>query len=117
MNLFGNLFKNNKPNFTEIDSNEKAIELANKGILEPLYLMPLRFNGEESAINRVFVPSFAVELKDRCDDFIEKMVIEEKVQGYSCNPEYKGNSFIPSKIKVVVTNEGKEVFSQTIEIW
>ena len=33
------------PNFEEIDSHEKVSEYAKKGVLFPMYLMPLRFNG------------------------------------------------------------------------
>lgn len=106
-----------KPGFSEIDSNEKAIELANKGVLAPLYLMPLRFNGEESARNRLFVPPVVVELKDRYDDVVEELLVEGKVNGYSCTPEYKGNSFVPAKLTVVAKKDGEPIFTQTIEIW
>ena len=43
---------------------------------------------------------FAVELKDRYDDMVEKLLVEDKVNGYSCSPAYKGSSFIPSKIEI-----------------
>ncbi|MHC1723529.1 MAG: hypothetical protein AB9836_10030 [Aminipila sp.] len=73
MGLFKKINRKEKlqPDFSEIDSTEKAIELANKGMLSPLYLMPLRFNGEESERNRLFVPPVVVELKDRYDDIVK----------------------------------------------
>lgn len=106
-----------KPDYTEVDSMEKAIELANKGILQPLYLMPLRFNGEESARNRLFVPPVVVELKDRYDDMVEDLLVKGHVNGYSCTPEYKGKSFIPSSLTVVARKDGQDVFTQKINIW
>ena len=105
------------PDFREIDSNEKAISLANKGILKPLYLMPLRFNGEESAGNRLFVPPVVVELKDRYDDMVEELLVQGKVSSYSCTPEYKGESFIPFRLKIVAGKDGEDIFTEVINIW
>lgn len=119
MGLFDKFKKGNKNivDFAEIDSNEKVMELAKKGDFVPLYLMPLRFSGEDSAGNRVFVPSFVVELKDRYDDMVANLISQGKVNGYSCTPEYKGRSFIPSKIQIVAKKDGSPVFTETIDIW
>lgn len=91
--------------------------MAKKGMLSPLYLMPLRFSGEESAANRLFVPPAVVALKDRYDDMVEDLLVQEKVSGYSCTPEYRGNSFVPSKITIVASKDKAPVFTQTINIW
>ena len=117
MGLFDKFKKKNELSFIDVDSNEKAIDLANKGILRPLYLVPIRFNGEESPLNRVFVPQSIVELKDRYDDIVEESLVQEKVNGYSCTPEYKGNSFISSKICLVAKNDGNPIFTEIINIW
>lgn len=109
--------KETKLDFLQIDSAEKAMSLAEKGLLSPLYLMPLRFNGEESISNRVFVPSIIVELKDRYDDMVEDLLVEGKVDGYSCKVEYKEKSCIPSKLNIIAKMDGKPVFSQTIKVW
>ena len=106
-----------KPNFYEVDSIEKVIELANKNILKPLYLMPLRFNGEESERNRLFVPQVVVELKDRYDDIVEELLVQGKVNGYSCSPEYKEKGFVPSKLTIIAKQDGKPIFTKTIKIW
>lgn len=119
MGLFDK-FKKSKKNvvdFSEVDSNEKAIELVEKGTLKPLYLMPLQFNGVEDASNRVFVPAIVVELKDKYDDMVETLLMEEKVNGYTCSPEYKGKSFVPSKIQLVAKKDGQPVFTETISVW
>lgn len=56
MSLFGHFRKREeKVDFSTIDTHEKVEEAARKGILHPLYLMPPRFNGEESPANR-FLP-------------------------------------------------------------
>ena len=76
------------PDFSGVDA-EKAGELARQGVLAPLYMMPLRFGGEESARNCLFVPPVVVALKDRCDDMVEDLLRQEKVNGYQCLPEYQ----------------------------
>ncbi len=117
MGLFDR-FKNKKDiNFNDIDSNEKAIKLSGKGILAPLYLIPLRFGGEESERNKLFVPPVIVELKDRFDDMVEELLVNNKVNGYSCIPEYKGNSFIPAVLNIEAKKDDKTVFSESINIW
>ena len=93
------------------------MELAEQGILDPLYCMPLRFNGEESARNRLYVPKGVVELKDRYDDMVESLLRQDKVNGYSCIPQYKGDSFIPSELTIVAKKDGEPVFTETIHIW
>lgn len=119
MVVFKKFKKRNKNlvDFSEINSNEKAIKLAEKGILVPLYLMPLRFNGKESVRNRLFVPPFVAELKDKYDDIVENLLLQDKVNGYSCKPEYRGLSFIPYKIQIMAKKDGEPIFTETINIW
>ena len=69
MKLFGKPKK--AGDFSEVDTMDKVMEYVNQGILAPLYLMPLRFNGEDSVSNRVFVPTVVVELKDRYEKWYE----------------------------------------------
>ncbi len=114
-----NFFKKdtNKLDFTEIDSNEKAQELYEKKTLEPLYLMPLRFNGQPVLQNTLYVPPVVVTLKDRYDDMVEDLLKQEKVNGYECKPEYRGSSFIPCSLTVIAKKNGQEVFTEKIKIW
>lgn len=44
--------------FLQVDSMEKAEALVKAGTLAPVYLMPLRFGGEESRRNCVFAPGW-----------------------------------------------------------
>lgn len=118
MKLFNFLKKDiNKLDFSKIDSNKKAQELYEKKILVPLYLMPLRFNGEPVFENTLYVPPVVVTLKDRYDDMIEDLLEQEKVNGYECKPKYRGNSFIPCLLTIIAKKNGQEVFTETIKIW
>lgn len=104
------------PDFSDVDA-QKARELAKTGVLAPLYMMPLRFGGEQSERNCLWVPPFAVALKDRCDGMVEDLLRQEKVDGYQCLPEYKGTSFVPTAVTVIAKKEGKPVFTERIGIW
>jgi len=112
-----NLEKENVLDFSNITSNEKALELVKIGVLSSLYLMPLRFNGEESERNRLFVPPIIAELKERYDNMVEELLMQGKINGYSCTPEYKEDSFIPSKLSIEAKKDGESVFTETINIW
>ena len=104
------------PDFSDVDQ-QAAAELGRQGVLVPLYMMPLRFGGEESAQNCLFVPPVVVALKDRCDDMVEDLLRQEKVNGYQCLPEYQGESFVPVSITVIAKMKGEPVFTQRIRIW
>ena len=103
------------PDFSNIDSNEKAIDLYKKGKLSKVHLMPLEFGGEDSAVNILYAPESVKILKQRFDKIIEELLIDGKKLGYSAKPEYKGKSFIPSKLKISVTGDSE--FIETINIW
>lgn len=111
------IFKKGEPDFSKVDSNEKAQKLCAKHILVPLYLMPLRFSGQPNEQNTLYVPPETVILKDRYDNMVEKLLEEDKVNGYTCLPEYRGSSFIPCSLTIIAKKDGKEVFVETIQIW
>ena len=105
------------PDFLQIDSMEKAQALAKAGALAPLYLMPLRFGGAQGVENRIFAPAAIVELKDRFDDQVEQLLLQGKVNGYSCRPQYREKSVVPCAIEIAARKDGSDVFTQTIHIW
>lgn len=104
------------PDFTDVDL-AGALALADQGTLAPLYMMPLRFGGEKTDRNRLWVPPVTVALKRRCDDMIEDLLRQEKVNGYECRPEYLGKSFVPVSVTVIAKMDGEPVFTECIRIW
>ena len=103
------------PDFSHIDSNEKAEQEHAAGNLVKLYLMPLEFGGADNPMNVLYVPEFTTGLKARFDTMIEAMLEDGKSLGYSASPEYKGSSFIPSAIVITVTGDAS--IEETIQIW
>lgn len=101
--------------FSTIDSNEKANELFTKGQLVKLHLMPLDFGGQDSPMNTLFVPKFANDKKNAFDSKVGDMIESGLKLGYSANPEYKGSSFIPSKL--IINLKGDKTITEIIDIW
>lgn len=115
MRLFDKFKK--KPNFEEIDSQEKARLESYRGNLERMYLIDPRFGGAEDISNMLYVPVGVNKIKESYDNIIEDLLRQDKVKSYKCVPEYKGKSVIPTKITMIAGKDGVEVFKETIEIW
>lgn len=105
----------NGPDFSDIDSIEKAVALYEKGVLSKIYLMPLEFGGEDIPANTLYVPEFVQEFKKGFDRMVERLLEEGKRISLDANPEYKGKSFIPSKLTLEVFGDSE--FTETINIW
>jgi hypothetical protein len=104
------------PDYSHIDSREKAEHLHRKGELHELLLLPSAFGGERIPANIVYAPAFAAELKARLDSVtIMKLAREGRVTRYTATPEYEGRSVVPTRIRVAATDPGR--FEGTIAIW
>jgi hypothetical protein len=104
------------PDYRHVDSRGKAEALHAKGELRKLLLLPVAFGGEDIPPNVVYVPSFAVGLKDQLDQgIVSQLVRDGKATRYTATPEYEGKSVVPSRIRVAATEPGH--FEGAISIW
>ena len=104
------------PDFSNVDTLEKALSLVDEGQLEVLYLMPPEFGGPEAPGNMVYVPIGIVDIKRSTDlNIIAPMVESGDIQHYSAVPEYRGSSFIPMAIKIEASDPKR--FESEINIW
>jgi hypothetical protein len=104
--------------YSEIDSAEKVQALYRAGQLEPLYLFPLELGGQPIPQNTLFVPIGVAAVKKMLDGTVQKMVGDGNISKYEARPEYKGNSFIPSKIRINASHHEKSgAFNPVIDIW
>ena len=104
--------------FSHVNSLQKALVLFREGKLERLLLCPLEFGGQEIPQNVLYVPLGIAAIKQRLDGTIQKMVNDGNISSYQAVPEYKGNSFIPSKILIKASHHEKPgAFNPTINIW
>ncbi|MEJ2407021.1 MAG: hypothetical protein P8171_22605 [Candidatus Thiodiazotropha sp.] len=104
--------------YSGVDSREKAVELVKEGKLYKILLFPAEFGGEDIPQNVVFVPAGIPEIKDKITGTLMRFVQEGLIDNLQVNPEYKGNSFVPSKINIKTSHSDKAgEFNPTIEIW
>jgi hypothetical protein len=110
--------ESNSRDFSAINSLAKAQRLFEVDELEPLYLLPPEFGGQRTPQNIVYVPPGIAAIKEQIDSAIADMVKQGVVTSYAAEPEYKGNSFIPSKIKIKTSQPNKPGgIDRTIDIW
>jgi hypothetical protein len=104
------------PDYSHVDSREKAEELVARGELVRMLLLPAEFGGDDDPGNVVYVPPFVVDLKRRHDMNIVLPLIEaEKVTRYQAAPHYEGASHVPSSIEIRASEPGD--VQVTYEIW
>ena len=104
--------------YSHVDSKEKAMALVEKGELFKLLLFPAEFGGEDIPQNVVFVPAGIPEIKDRITGTLIRFVQDGLIDNLKVEPEYKGKSFVPSKINMHTSHSGKaSPFNPSIEIW
>jgi hypothetical protein len=104
--------------FSEVDSLEKALALYRAGKLERLFLFPLEFGGKEIPQNILYVPIGIAAIKQRIDSMIQDLVKQGQVSSYAAHPEYKGNSFVPGKIRINTSDPDKPGgLNPVIDIW
>lgn len=104
------------PDFSNVDTREKALSLVEEGQLEALYLMPPEFGGPEDPGNIVYVPIGIADIKHGIDlNIIAPLVESGDIQNYSAAPEYRGRSYIPMAIKIEASDPKR--FESEINIW
>jgi hypothetical protein len=104
------------PDFSDVDTREKAEELCKAGRLEPMLLLPPLFGGEHVPPNIVYVPIGVAAIKESSDrNVIEPAARAGKVTRYKYDLEYEGKSFVPIAIKITASDPGRA--TATINIW
>ncbi|MDP3855986.1 hypothetical protein [Phenylobacterium sp.] len=104
------------PDYSHVDTREKAERLVERGKLVALLLLPEQFGGDWRAENIVFVPPFAADLKTRVDEnIIIPLAIEGKVTRYRAEPEHAGRSMVPIAVKLVASDPAD--FTYNMAIW
>jgi len=104
------------PDFSDMNSREKAEARVQRGQLEKLFLLPAEFGGTDDPRNVVYVPRGFVAIKAGIDiNIIKPLVSEGKITKYEATPEHEGKSFVPIAIKIVASDPGS--FTTNINIW
>lgn len=83
-----------------MNSLRRAEALSSAGKLERRLLFPLEFGGQDKPRNVLHDPPGMAAIKQRIDRIVQDLVNQGQVRKYEAHPEYKGGSFIPSKIRI-----------------
>jgi hypothetical protein len=108
----------NGPDFSHVDSLEKAHALFERGELDRILLLPEQFGGKDIPENVVYVPRGLGEAKSGFDRQIRDLIQQGLVDHYEATPRYQGRSFIPITIEVRATSSKRPgSFGANVEVW
>lgn len=112
-------FATEKPDFSYVKSMAQAIELHSEGKLFKVLLFPAEFGGQDIPQNTVYVPRGIPEARELVIGTLMRFAKEGLFNKLEVNPEYKGDSFVPSKINIRAWHSEKSVgeFIPSIDIW
>jgi len=103
---------------SKVTSRETAEALFADGKLEKMLLFPSEFGGKEIPQNIVYVPLGISAIKGQLTGTLVRMVKDRQINKLTVTPEYKGNSFIPSRITMRAWHtDQKGEFNPSIEVW
>jgi hypothetical protein len=104
--------------FSDVTSREKAEALYAQGALEKVLLFPAEFGGSETPENTVFVPHGVSEAINQITGTLIRFFNEGLINKLSVEPEYRGKSAIPTKLKMRAWHTDKQgEFNPSVNIW
>jgi len=104
------------PDYSGVDSREKALELYRRGELVKLLLVPQDFGGVDATVNVVYVPEFVIDVKAGIDmNVVMPMIQRGEIRRYVAEPRYEGASVVPVAIAIKATDPAS--FQTQIRIW
>ena len=107
-----------KPGFSKITSMEQVHTLLHQGDLFRILLFPPEFGGTDDDRNVVYVPAGIPEIKDQLTGTLVRFTNEGIIDQLAVEPEYRGQSLIPCKIKMRAWHSEKPGgINPSIDIW
>lgn len=107
-----------KPDFAHVTTREQAEVLVATGALVRIYLFPIRLGGPRRKANISYVPPEAGAALDQISGTLRRFTREGLVDRLEIIPEYRGSSFVPTRINMHATHSGREGgFHPSIAIW
>lgn len=104
--------------FSNVTSDAIAVQLSEQGKLEKLWMVPATLGGEDDPRNVVYVPPAASALKGQFTETLVRCVQTGLINKLEVVPEYRGNSFVPCKIRIKAWHADKPGgFEAAIDIW
>lgn len=107
-----------KPEFSQVTSKAAARKLVREGRLVRIHFFPRELGGPDDAHNIGYVPPEAADALALATRMIHGQLERGTVDHMVVEPEYKGASIVPSRIRMTA-QKGDEPgsFQTEVEIW
>jgi hypothetical protein len=102
--------------WAHVDSAQAAEARVAAGELEPVELVPATAGGLAVPENMVFLPPAAARRKRELDAQAAGMVQRGEVTGYVAEPEYRGSSFVPVRLRIRLSTRSGDL-EEIVEVW
>lgn len=104
--------------FAEVTSRAAARRLATRGVLVPIHIFPQELGGPDDPENISYVPPAAAAALARVTAKLRKMAAQGLVDRMEAEPDYRGASFVPTRIRFKAWHSRKAgSFVTGVEIW
>lgn len=105
--------------FSHVKSLDQATKLFKEGKLFKVLLFPREFGGEDVGPNVVYVPRGVSEAREMVIGTLKRFASDGIIDRLEVKPEYKGDSFVPSKLKMRAWHSEKQggEFHPSVDIW
>lgn len=104
--------------YTQVTTLPRAQGLAAQGELVRMQLFPSQFGGQDAESNVVYVPADVSAINDEITETLVRLFRAGLISRLTVTPEYKGDSYVPSRIVFRATHSEKPtVFEPNISIW
>jgi hypothetical protein len=92
--------------------------LFEQGKLVKILLFPIELGGQDRQENSIYVPAGIPAIKDQLTGSLMRFLEQGLINKLEVKPEYKGNSFVPAKIRMKAWHTEKAGgFEPVIDIW
>jgi hypothetical protein len=104
--------------FSHVTSQDDAQALAAEGKLARVLLFPAELGGQDVPPNAVYITPEAAEARELIIGSLQRFAAEGLIDKLNVKPEYKGDSFVPSKLVINASHSERDgSFNPTIEVW
>ncbi|MBN3575636.1 hypothetical protein [Vibrio neptunius] len=106
------------PDFSKVDTREKALTLVQQGELFEVLLLPTELGGKNEPRNIVFVPEDISAAHEQNTQNVLSLIKDKLINRLEVQPVYKENSFVPSQVKMIGRHSvEKRRFITVLNIW
>jgi len=106
------------PDFSAITTRAAAGKLVRKRLLVKIHFFPTELGGEDVRFNIGYVTPEAAASQARLVEMLSRYMERDLVDRLEIEPEYKGNSVVPSRIRMKARHSrGGKSFESVIEVW